>query len=160
MVIRPATAQDRAAIIGLIAPVIAAGETYALDRTMGADALAQYWFGADRQVWLAERAGVALGSYYLRANQGGGGAHVANAGFVVGEFARGQGVAREMGRHALAQARSMGFAAMQFNFVVSCNHAAVHLWQDLGFAVVGRLPRAFCHPSEGLVDALVMFRAL
>ena len=46
---------------------------------------------------------------------------------------------------------------MQFNFVVSSNESAVHLWQSLGFEVVGRLPGAFRHPRLGLVDALVMF---
>ena len=49
---------------------------------------------------------------------------------------------------------------MQFNFVVSTNERAVRLWQSLGFEIVGRLPRAFEHPRLGLVDALVMFRAL
>jgi RimJ/RimL family protein N-acetyltransferase len=34
---------------------------------------------------------------------------------------------------------------MQFNFVVSTNTAAVALWQKLGFAIVGTLPKAFRH---------------
>jgi ribosomal protein S18 acetylase RimI-like enzyme len=49
---------------------------------------------------------------------------------------------------------------MQFNLVIATNERAVHLWQSCGFAIVGRLPGAFEHPTQGFVDALVMFRAL
>ena len=49
---------------------------------------------------------------------------------------------------------------MQYNFVVSTNERAVALWRSLGFAVVGTSPRAFRHPRQGLVDALVMHRFL
>jgi hypothetical protein len=44
--------------------------------------------------------------------------------------------------------------------VVSTNERAVRLWQQLGFAVVGRLPGAFEHPTAGYVDALVMYQSL
>ena len=63
-------------------------------------------------------------------------------------------------RITLTQTAAQGFAAMQFNFVVSTNADAVHLWQKAGFSVVGRLPGAFLHPHEGPVDALVMFQTL
>jgi ribosomal protein S18 acetylase RimI-like enzyme len=49
---------------------------------------------------------------------------------------------------------------MQFNFVISTNERAVRLWQSLGFEIVGRLPEAFEHPTQGYVDALVMHRRL
>jgi len=161
LIIRLAADTDRAAIADIIVPVIRAGETYALDRDMSeADALA-YWFGADKQSFVAlDDDGVILGSYYLRRNQPGGGAHVCNCGYMTGANARGRGVARTMGEHSLQQAKSLGFSAMQFNFVVSTNTRAVGLWKSLGFAEVGRLPLAFDHPSEGKVDALVLFRAL
>lgn len=160
MQIRPALKADEAAIWSILEPVIRAGETYALPRDMGrAEALA-YWLGPDRETFVAEEEGRILGTYYLRANQPGGGAHVANCGFMTDRASLGRGVARRMGEHALAHARSRGFRAMQFNFVVSSNERAVQLWQSLGFAVVGRLPLAFRHPVRGDVDALVMYRAL
>jgi ribosomal protein S18 acetylase RimI-like enzyme len=160
LTIRPARAVDHAAIARIILPTIRAGETYALDRDLGeADALA-YWTGADRETFVAEADGAVLGTYYLRANQAGGGAHVANCGFMTDAAATGRGVARAMGAHALEAARARGFAAMQFNFVVTTNIRAVRLWESLGFAIVGRLPGAFAHPSLGFVDALVMFRTL
>jgi ribosomal protein S18 acetylase RimI-like enzyme len=62
--------------------------------------------------------------------------------------------------HSLDRARERGFRAMQFNFVVSTNKSAVHLWRGFGFEIVGRLPGAFQHPSQGFVDALVMYRSL
>lgn len=160
LLIRPTTAGDAAAIWSIIAPTIRAGETYALDRALSeADALA-YWMGSDRETFVAEEDGRILGTYYLRANQAGGGAHVANCGYMTEASATGRGIARRMAEHSLEQARVRGFRAMQFNFVVGTNERAIRLWQSLGFDIVGRLPRAFHHPSRGDVDALVMFRIL
>jgi ribosomal protein S18 acetylase RimI-like enzyme len=62
--------------------------------------------------------------------------------------------------HSLTHARSGGYRAMQFNFVVATNDRAVRLWQALGFQIVGRLEGAFQHPIEGFVDALVMYQKL
>ena len=101
-----------------------------------------------------------MGTYYLRANNQGGGAHVANCGYIVAASASGRGIARAMCTHSLARARARGFRAMQFNFVISSNERAVRLWQSCGFELVGRLQDAFEHPRLGLVDALVMYRKL
>ncbi|WP_028967159.1 GNAT family N-acetyltransferase [Sphingomonas phyllosphaerae] len=160
MMIRPASPDDAAAIATLILPEIAAGETYALPCDMDAAAAVAYWCGADRQTFVLEEEGRLLGSYFLRANQAGGGDHVANAGYMVDRAAQGRGVARAMAHDSFDRARAAGFTAMQFNFVVSSNRRAVDLWQSLGFAIVGRLPGAFRHPTLGPVDALVMFRSL
>lgn len=160
LTLRPATAGDRDAIWAIIGPVIRSGETYAIDRDLSeAEALA-YWFGADKAVFVAEEEGLVLGTYYLRANQRGGGAHVANCGYMTGADAAGRGVARAMAAHSFDTARARGFRAMQFNFVVDTNERAVRLWQSLGFDIVGRLPAVFDHPANGLVDALVMHRLL
>ena len=148
------------AIAAIILPVIRAGETYALDRDMTGEAALAYWFGADKTVFVAEEDGAILGTYYIRANQAGGGDHVANAGYMTAAVARGKGVARAMALHSCDEARARGFSAMQFNFVVSSNAAAVHLWTALGFTTVGRVPGAFRHPALGPVDALVMHRPL
>ncbi|KTR07891.1 acetyltransferase [Aureimonas ureilytica] len=160
MMIRPARADDRAALLALLQPVIAGGETYALDRDMSAEAILDYWLGAEKDTFVAESDGVVLGTYYLRANQAGGGRHVANCGYVTSGKATGRGVARAMCRHSLDHARTRGFRAMQFNCVVSTNTRAVALWQAMGFEIVGRLPGAFEHPEQGPVDAFVMFQTL
>ena len=144
----------------MIGPTIRAGETYALDRDMSeADALA-YWMGEDRTTFVCEENGVIVGTYYIRANQAGGGKHICNCGFMTSAFATGRGVARAMLSHALDHAQKQGFRGMQFNFVVSANTRAVSLWTSFGFEIVGRLPQAFHHPKLGYVDAFVMFRSL
>jgi ribosomal protein S18 acetylase RimI-like enzyme len=159
-VIRPAVAADRPAVWALLEPVIRAGETYALDRDLDEAGALAVWFGPGREVFVAEWERAVAGTYYLRANQAGGGRHVANAGYVTGVAVTRRGVARAMCRDSLDRARARGFRAMQFNFVVSTNTRAVALWQAMGFAIVGRLPQAFAHPAHGFVDALVMHRPL
>ncbi len=160
MQIRSATPADAAAIWAIIGPTIRAGDTYALDRDMGEEQALAYWFGADKEVFVAEVEGAVLGTYYLRANQAGGGAHVCNCGYMTAAAATGRGIARAMCDHSVERARARGFRAMQFNFVVSSNDRAVRLWQRLGFEVVGRLPGAVDHPAHGFVDALVLYRTL
>ena len=160
MTIRPARPADANAIWAILEPTIRAGETYSLPRTMEREQALAYWFSPEHTVFVAEEDGEVLGSYYLRANQKDGGNHVCNCGYMTAARALGRGVATAMCEHSLEYAKSQGFRAMQFNFVVSSNHAAIHLWQKFGFATVGRLPEAFLHPTLGYVDALVMYRTL
>jgi L-amino acid N-acyltransferase YncA len=142
----------------MLEPMIRAGETYPLPREMGRDEALAYWFAAEHEVFVASEGDEdeIIGTYYLRPNQKGGGDHVANCGYVASGSARGAG--RAMCEHSLTRAKARGFRAMQFNFVVSSNARAVHLWQSCGFTIVGRLPSAFNHPALGYVDALVMHR--
>ena len=158
--IRAATATDDDAIWRILEPAFRAGETYPIPRDISRpDALA-YWRSPGHTVFVAEDAGTVVGTYYLRANNRGGGAHVANCGYVVAPEAYSRGVARAMCAHSLDQARERKFTAMQFNFVIASNERAVRLWQSLGFAIAGRLPGTFQHPRLGLVDAYVMLRSL
>jgi ribosomal protein S18 acetylase RimI-like enzyme len=158
--IRPGTSADDSAIWALLEPVFRAAETYCLPRDIGrADALG-YWSDAPHKVFVFEEDGQTLGTYFLTPNQRGGGRHVCNCGFVTAREARGRGVARQMLTHALAFARTDGYSAMQFNFVVSTNERAILIWKEFGFEVVGRLPGAFLSPGNGYVDALVMYRHL
>lgn len=158
--IRPARREDDDAIWSILEPVIRAGETYALPRDMTREAALTYWTAPDRETFVAEEDGRVVGTYYLRANQQGGGAHIANCGYVTADGATGKGIARRMCEHSLDHARTRGFRAMQFNLVIDSNERAVRLWQSLGFDIVARLPKAFEHPRLGFRDALVMFRTL
>jgi L-amino acid N-acyltransferase YncA len=158
--IRPASDRDHDAIWNIFHEVVAAGDTYAFDSQMSREDALAYWFRTDTHAYVAEADGKTIGTYILKPNQSGPGSHVANAAFMVPSSARGQGVGRSMAEHSLKEARRLGFSAMQFNFVVSTNEAAIHLWQQLGFKTVGTLPGAFRHPERGCVDVYVMFRSL
>ena len=160
LTIREATNRDRDAIWEIFRATIAPGDSFVYDpNTPREDAMA-YWFGKGTRTYVAEQNGKVVGSYILRDNRPGLGNHVSNAGFMVDPAARRFGVGHAMGEHALAEARRLGYRAMQFNFVISTNESAVRLWQRLGFRIVGTLPGAFRHSQKGLVDAYVMFRSL
>jgi GNAT superfamily N-acetyltransferase len=158
--IRPASSKDVAALWSILEPTLRAGETYALPRDISEHDAIQYWCAPGHRVYLAEEDGLPVGTYYLRANQAGGGSHVANCGYVTAASAQGRGVARQMLEHSLALAKELGFRAMQFNFVVSTNQRAIRTWLANGFSIVGTLPQAFLHPRLGFVDAFVMFKKL
>src|SRR5262245_2122581 len=159
--IRPANKTDSDAIWSIFHAVVAAGDTYVFDPQMSREDALAHWFRFDTHTYVAEADdGQVLGTYILRPNQPGLGSHVANAAYMVSPSARGAGVGRRMGEHSIAEARRLGFRAMQFNFVVATNQAAVQLWQRLGFQIVGTLPGVFRHAAHGFVDAYVMFRSL
>jgi ribosomal protein S18 acetylase RimI-like enzyme len=158
--IRFADAGDRDAVWRILEPVLRAGDTYTLPAEMTREDALDYWFAQQHEVFVTVVDGVVCGTYYLRANQRGGGAHVANCGYMTAQEAGGRGIARAMCVHSLERARARGFRAMQFNFVVSTNERAVRLWEANGFEIVGTLPQAFRHPRAGYVDAYVMYRSL
>jgi ribosomal protein S18 acetylase RimI-like enzyme len=158
--IRHAVSGDRDAIWRILEPTFREGATYPLPRDISREEALAYWFAPGNAVFVAEAEATIVGTYYMRANQRGGGAHVANCGYMSAREAFGRGIARAMCMHSLDAARARGFTAMQFNFVVSSNERAVKLWQACGFRIVGTLPGAFMHPEHGAVDAFVMFREL
>jgi L-amino acid N-acyltransferase YncA len=139
MLIRLARPTDANRIWEIIEPVIRAGETYALPRDMTKELALAYWMGSDRETFVAEDDGQIVGTYYLRANQQGGGDHVANCGYITAAESMGRGVARTMSEHSLSAARAKGFRAMQFNLVVSTNEGETRL-RNRGDAAGGVLP--------------------
>ncbi len=160
MQIREAQEADFEQIWPIFHEVAAAGDTYGYDRDCSRERAYQLWMVAPRQTYVAEDAGSILGTYYIKSNNQGPGAHVCNCGYMVSSSARGRGLATLMCEHSQREALDAGYKAMQFNFVAASNVGAVALWTKLGFATVGRLPRAFDHPERGLVDALVMYKWL
>ena len=158
--IRTAKPEDRNAIWAIIGPVFCSGETYAIDRDISEEDALDYWLGADHETFVFERNGEVVGTYYMCANKDGGGAHIANCGYMTSPTAQGRGIARRMGEHSISHAKSRGYRGIQFNCVVSSNERAIKLWESLGFETVGRIPGGFKHPSLGYIDALIMFRNL
>ncbi len=158
--ITPATSADEERIWALLQPVFSAGDTYAVDPLIDREAAIAYWMEADKTAFILSIEGQAVGTYYIRPNQPGGGAHICNCGFITAPSARGKGVARRMLDHALIEAKQQGYRAMQFNFVLASNQRALAIWQRNGFATIGRIPQAFLHPKQGYVDALILHRSL
>ena len=160
MEIRRATETDFVAMWPIFHAVVATGASYVFAPDTNRQGAFEYWFGAGAHTYIAQEAGHIVGMYKFMANQRDLGSHVANASFMVDPNHSGHGVGKAMGLHCLSEARKAGFAAMQFNFVVSTNDAAVALWKKLGFDIVGTLPKAFAHQQLGLVDAYIMYRFL
>ena len=158
--IRSAERRDHDAVWALFHDVVSNGTTYAYPSDMGKAEGLRLWMENPRACYVAEREGAIIGTYYLKDNQPGRGAHVCNAGYMVRADARGQGIGQALCEHSLEAARRLGYKAMQYNLVVATNEAAVHLWKKMGFDIVGTLPEAFDHAEKGLVDAHVMYRRL
>jgi GNAT superfamily N-acetyltransferase len=112
MTIRPAMPADHDGIWGVLEPVFRAGDTFTQPRDATREAALAYWLTPGHEVFVAEVDGAIVGTYFLRQNYAGAGAHVANAGYATSPSARGRGIAREMCAHSLDHARSRGFRAM------------------------------------------------
>ncbi|HEY8562339.1 MAG TPA: N-acetyltransferase [Pyrinomonadaceae bacterium] len=174
--IRKATAEDKPEIWKIISDVIATGDTYTFAPDSSEEEMLGYWMSPEKHTYVAvwseapKRAGILsddlhsageiVGTFFLKANQPGLGAHVGNAGYMVAPDAKGKGVGRLMAEYSLAEARRLGFRSMQFNFVVKSNAVAVKLWRDVGFEIIGEIPEAFNHARDGLINAYIMYRKL
>ncbi len=141
--------------------VVDAGETYTYDPAWTDQQAHDVWVEpAPGRTFVAVEGGRIVGTAHLGPNKPGRGSHVATAAFMVDDAARGLGVGRALAEHILEAARADGYASMQFNAVVEANRGAVHLWQQLGFRIIGTVPQAFDHPTEGLVGLHIMYRLL
>lgn len=158
--IRPVSDDDFDALWSIFQQIIAPGDKYPFDDSSRA-ACHAYWYGPGVKTWVAVLNGERLlGMYRLVPNQADRGSHVANGSYMVSPAAQGIGIGKLLGLHSLEQARHDGYLAMQFNYVVSTNVAAVVLWKQLGFTVAGTLPHAYRHQKLGYVDVYVMYRLL
>ena len=147
---------DTADLYLAFARVVAAGEGYpqAPDEPLTSEDFADYWLDHKSLVAVARLDGRLAGSYYLKPNFHGRGAHVANAGYFVVADLRGRGLGRALVEHSFVEARALGFDAMQFNLVFADNPAR-RLYERLGFQVIGRVPEVI----DGS-DAVIYWRRL
>lgn len=158
--IRKAEERDREQVWRIIKSVIAGGDTYVFSPDSPRDEMVDYWFDPHKHVYVADVDNTVVGTFWLKENQPGLGSHIANAAYMVSPTANGKGVGRAMAEFSIAEARRLGFTAMQFNFVVSSNDRAVKLWKSVGFEVIGEIPDAFVHSTNGLTSAYIMYRKL
>lgn len=162
MQIRDITDADLDAFVPIFREIVEAGETYAYPAGLGDDAIRDLWFEAapGRTVVAVDDDGTLLGSAKMGPNRPGRGSHIGTASFMVGPAARGRGVGRALAEDMVEWHRGEGFAAIQFNAVVETNTAAVKLWQDLGFRILGTIPAAFESRTHGRVGLHVMLLEL
>jgi L-amino acid N-acyltransferase YncA len=160
MNIRPATAKDFPEIWHIFQSIITKGDTYVNRAETTQDEALSKWMDKKAKTFIAENNGKIVGAYLIRPNHLDRGSHIANASYIVDENTRGIGVGKALGLHSIATAKELNYRAMQFNFVVSTNTAAVKLWQSIGFEIIGTIPQAFNHGTLGYVDAYIMFRKL
>ncbi len=159
--IRPATDADWPAIWPVFQEVVAAGETYAYPEDLTSDQARALWIERPPgETVVLESDGQVLGTAKYGPNRPGRGSHVGTASFMVAAAARGRGVGRALGEHAVDRLREQGYRGIQFNAVVETNTGAVRLWQALGFEIVGTVPGAFDSASRGHVGLHVMYRDL
>jgi L-amino acid N-acyltransferase YncA len=159
--IREATAGDWPKIFPFFSAIVAAGETYAYPEGLSSAAAEALWMERPPgQTAVAIDGDAVLGSAKMGPNRSGRGAHIATGSFMVDPARAGRGVGRALGQYLIAWARANGYHGIQFNAVVETNAAAVHLWQALGFEIIGTVPEAFDHPTNGLVGLHVMYQKL
>jgi GNAT superfamily N-acetyltransferase len=161
MLLRDATDDDWPQIYPFFAEIVRAGATYAYPENLSSSEARTLWMnGPPGRTVVAVGEERILGSATMGPNRPGRGSHVATASFMVDPDRHGHGVGRALGQHVVEWARSSGYRGIQFNAVVETNHAAVHLWTDLGFTILATVPGAFHDREHGYVGLHVMFRSL
>jgi L-amino acid N-acyltransferase YncA len=161
VLIRPATEKDWPQIYPFFAAIVAEGRTYAYPENLSSEEARTYWMQKPPGLTIvAVQDDTVLGSASMGPNRPGRGSHVATASFMVDPRHQGRGVGRALGEYLIDWARTEGYRGIQFNAVVETNTSAVHLWQSLGFVIIGTVPEAFDDAKHGLVGLHVMFRRL
>jgi L-amino acid N-acyltransferase YncA len=141
--------------------IVRAGETYAYPLDLTSEEARRLWtMRSPGQTVVLEKDLQVLGSATMGPNRPGRGSHVGTASFMVSRQARGRGVGRRLADYVVQWHRDQGYRAIQFNAVVETNESAVHLWQALGFRIIGTVPEAFDSATHGLVGLHVMHRSL
>ncbi|MFJ3959310.1 GNAT family N-acetyltransferase [Arthrobacter sp. NPDC090010] len=161
MEIRRSTDDDWPEIFGFYREIIDAGRSYAFPAGQTLEEARPWWMENEPGRTVVATDGLEIvGSAKMGPNRPGRGAHIATASFLVSPRHGNRGIGRLLGEHVLEWARGEGYHGMQFNAVVESNHPAVHLWQALGFRIIGTVPEAFEHPDDGLVGLHVMYQKL
>ncbi len=133
--------RDDAALFGLFAGVVAAGEGYPHDAPLSRAEHDGLWRAPTATVTVARLDGRLVGAYYLKPNYAGRASHIANAGYVVDASVRGMGLGRRLVQHSIEAAPGLGFDAIVFNLVFESNPARP-MYEELGWQQVGRIPDA------------------
>lgn len=160
ILIRKYKEEDKEQIWKIIEYVISKGDSFTYSPDTSRESALEDWCHPDKWTFVALLDDEIVGTFYIKANQTGLGSHVANGSYMVAPEARGKGVGELMGEYSIEEAKKLGFHAIQFNFVVKSNEKAVRLWKKLGFEIIGEIPDAYWHLTNGLTNAYIMYRKL
>jgi L-amino acid N-acyltransferase YncA len=159
--IRPANDDDWPQIWPFFAAIVAEGETYAYPDDLSSEEARDLWMERPPGLTVVlEEEGRVVGSAKMGPNRPSRGDHVGTASFMVDPAAGGRGIGRALATYVVDWHRERGYAGIQFNAVVETNAPAVHLWQALGFEIIGTVPGAFRSARHGRVGLHVMYLPL
>ncbi len=161
VIIRAYTAQDTAAAIAIWNRVVEDGvafpQTEPLTETTGAAFFAEQSFTG---IAVEADSGEIVGLYILHPNNVGRCGHICNASYAVRADVRGQHVGEALVTHCMAKGKELGFRVLQFNAVVKTNHAALHVYEKLGFTKLGVIPGGFLMKDGHYEDIIPHYHVL
>jgi ribosomal protein S18 acetylase RimI-like enzyme len=157
-VIYQATEADFKLILPVFRAAVEPEENYVFTSNASHDDIFAYWFAPGITSYVIEIDQKLAGIAKITPNFRELGSHVANLCMVIDPAYQHQGIGKALASYCLAQAKQKGFLAVQLNFVVSTNKAAIALWEKLGFSIIGTSPRSFKHKQLGYVDVHILHR--
>ena len=155
MIIRKYEEKDLPAMVRIWNEVVEKGVAFPqlefLDEESG-----RAFFAGQSYSAVAEENGQILGLYILHPNNIGRCGHIANASFAVSSDFRGNHAGEKLVMDCLQQAKTLDFRLMQFNAVVENNLHARHLYERLGFVLLGTIPGGF-HMKDGTYQNICLY---
>ena len=142
--VRPYTEDDIAAMCGIWNEVVEEGAAFPQEEPLDAET-GKTFFASQSHCGVAvdEETGSIVGLYILHPNNVGRCGHICNASYAVEREARGLHIGEKLVSDCLAQAAKLHFRLLQFNAVVENNIHARHLYERLGFTLLGTIPGGF-----------------
>lgn len=159
--IRQYEPSDIPEMIGIWNEVVKEGVAFPQEDCLDGNAGREF-FAAQSSCKVAQEvsSGAILGMYILHPNNVGRCGHICNASFAVSACRRSMHIGEKLVLDCMEQAKSLGFRILQFNAVVATNLAARHLYERLGFQMLGVIPGGFRLANGQYEDICVYYITL
>ena len=143
MIVRNYRESDVPEMVRLWNQVIEDGEAFPQEECLTVEDGKSFFAAQTYSAVAEDEDGSVKGLYILHPNNVGRCGHIGNASYVVERGERGKHIGEALVKDCLIQAKAHGFSLMQFNAVVDANVHARHLYERLGFTVLGKIPKGF-----------------